>query len=180
MLTLDQFKKLFPRAITPEETYKGLVSAMFNYDIIGKNRESMFLAQLAHESGGFRWDHELGNKAYFSRYDGRKDLGNTNPGDGYLYRGRGYIQLTGRANYIFYGKKLAIDLVGKPDLAATPVVASRVACQYWVDHKNKAGKNCNSLADSGDFIAITRLINGGTNGLSDRKAWLAKILKMLP
>ncbi len=171
MLTITQFKKLFPNAVTPDETYKGLVAAMFNYDIIGKNRESMFLAQLAHESGGFRWDHELGNRAYFSRYDGRKDLGNSQPGDGYRFRGRGWIQLTGRSNYNTYGKKLGIDLMNNPDLATTKDVAAKIACQYWVDH------NCNALADSGNFIAITKKINGGTNGLKDRQAWLAKILK---
>jgi putative chitinase len=171
MLKLEQFKKLFPNAKKQEEVYKGLTAAMFLYDIIGKERESYFLAQLAHESCGFLYHYELGNKSYFKRYDGRKDLGNTVVGDGYRYRGRGFIQLTGRANYREFGKKLGLDLENNPDIAADPQVAAKVAAQYWKDRK------CNELADKQDFRGVTKKINGGYNGYADRVSWLNKIQK---
>lgn len=124
-------------------------------------RIAHFVAQMAHESA-FRYMEELGNADYFKRYDGRKDLGNTEPGDGARYKGRGIIQLTGRTNYATYGQKLGLDLINKPELATDPVVATKVACLYWTERR------INEPADADDVYTVTRRINGGQNGIDDR------------
>jgi predicted chitinase len=120
---------------------------------------AMFLAQMAHESGNFRYDEEIHDG---SNYEGRSDLGNTQPGDGKRYKGRGYIQLTGRANYTHYGSKLGVDLAGKPELAKRPDIAADVAVAYWNERVDRAA------AVKGDVRTVTRNINGGYNGLQDR------------
>jgi putative chitinase len=122
-----------------------------------------FVGQTAHESGNYRYMQELGGPSYFARYDGRKDLGNVKAGDGAAYHGRGIIQLTGRANYRAYGLALGIDLEGDPDQVADPAIGLLVACHYWKSH------GLNELADADDITRITRKINGGVNGLADRK-----------
>jgi putative chitinase len=96
-------------------------------------------------------------------YEGRAALGNTQPGDGPRYKGRGIIQLTGRLNYRVYGAALGLDLENNPQLAAVPENAVRIACEYW--RRN----NLNQLADADNLEAITRRINGGVNGLADRR-----------
>jgi predicted chitinase len=128
-------------------------------------RQAAFLAQIAHETGGFRWFHELGADESFRKYEGREDLGNTEPGDGARYKGRGFIQVTGRANYTKAGEALGLDLVHEPQLAETPSVGARVAAYFWQSH------GFNALADKGDFITITRRINGGLTGLEERQAY---------
>lgn len=149
-----------------------------NDDILNKfeintpSRVSHFLAQVGHESAGFKYVRELGNRAYFQRYEGRADLGNNRPGDGYTYRGRGFIQLTGRANYKRYGEYLNLDLVNNPELAADPQVALLIAAKYW------SIKNLNQFADRDDINTITKRINGGYNGLQDRKRYLQKMAKL--
>lgn len=125
-----------------------------------------FLAQLAHESGNFRYMEEIASGA---AYEGRKDLGNTQVGDGKRYKGRGPIQLTGRTNYRKYGQQLGIDFENNPDIVALPSIGLMVACKYWSDNA------LNALADKDDVLAITHRINGGHNGLADRKAHLAKL-----
>jgi len=130
-------------------------------------RMAHWLAQAAHETGGFVYMQELGGPSYFAKYDGRADLGNTQPGDGARYHGRGLFQLTGRANYKSYGETMGLDLIDEPDLAAQPDVGLWIACEYW------KRKGLNALADADDVVGITRRINGGTVGLSDRKARLA-------
>lgn len=126
-------------------------------------RIAHFLAQTCEESAGFRTTVEF---ASGDEYEWRKDLGNTEPGDGRRYKGRGFIQLTGRANYVQYGKLLGLDLVGNPDLAADPTTSLSIACKYWEVH------DLNALADQDDVVTITRRINGGLNGLSERRARL--------
>ena len=133
-------------------------------------RQAHFLAQCAHESAGMRTTTEY---ASGKEYEGRKDLGNTQPGDGVRFKGRGLIQLTGRANYAAYGKKLGIDLVSHPETAAAFPAAILTAGQYWADH------GLNAFADKDDVLTITKRINGGTNGLAERKAYLAKAKKAL-
>jgi putative chitinase len=129
-------------------------------------RQAHFLAQAAHETGGFRTLEEYGGPSYFARYDGRKDLGNLQPGDGARFHGRGIFQLTGRVNYQAYGKRLGIDLVNNPALAASPTVSVRIAVAYW------KAKGLNVWADRDDVVEITRRINGGRNGLADRRRYL--------
>ena len=167
MINLSQFKLLFPKAVKMPEAYNTLVAEMFNAEIITDLRSMYFFAQMAHETCGFKYIGELGGRSYFTRYDGR--MGNIVAGDGYKYRGRGWIQLTGKYNYTLYGQKLGIDLKNNPDLAGTPSIAAKVACLYWTDH------GCNALADNRDFRTITKKINGGLNGYTDRLNWLAKI-----
>lgn len=128
-------------------------------------RLAHFLAQLAHESGGFRYMEEI---ASGSAYEGRGDLGNTYPGDGKRFKGRGPIQCTGRANYRRFGIILGIDIETHPDIAAVPSIGMQLACAYWTD------RNLNAKADADDLIGITRAINGGTNGLDDRRQRLGQ------
>jgi putative chitinase len=128
------------------------------------------MAQLGHESDGFRAMEEY---ASGSAYEGRADLGNTQPGDGRRYKGRGPIQVTGRANYRRYGRILGIDLEQRPELASAPSIGLMVSCAYWTD------RGLNALADRDDLEAVTRKINGGVNGLADRAKRLAAMKILL-
>jgi predicted chitinase len=96
---------------------------------------------------------------YFARYDNRADLGNVNPGDGLKYKGRGYIQITGRANYRRYGLMLGLDLLNSPELALAPSVAADILALYFRD------RNVDSAADRGDWVTVRKLVNGGLNGI---------------
>jgi len=135
-------------------------------------RLAHFMGQTSHESAGFLHMEEIGNVAYFTRmYDPAGDrpnvaarLGNVTIGDGNLYHGRGPIQLTGRANYRIYGEALGLDFEANPAMVAMPAVGILVASKYWTD------KGLNALADGDDLDGIARLINGGTNGIEDRRA----------
>lgn len=150
-----------------------LVGAMVSKDITTPLRIMHFLAQMSHESGGWHFLTELGGPSYFQMYEPGtskgKRLGNTQPGDGAKYKGRGFTMLTGRANYKAYGDKLGIDLIGHPEQAALPDVAARIAVQFWAD------KGLNALADRDDVEAVTLRINGGANGLEDRAAILSRL-----
>lgn len=133
-------------------------------------RLAHFMAQLAHESGGFRYMEEIASGQV---YEGRADLGNTQPGDGKLFKGRGPIQLTGRANYRTYGRALGFDFESNPEMVAIPSVGLLVACKFWEQQK------LNALADADNLTAVTKRINGGTNGLADRQAYLVKAKELL-
>lgn len=126
-----------------------------------------FLSQLAHESGSFRFTEEL---ASGEAYEGRADLGNSEKGDGKRFKGRGLIQLTGRKNYTAYSEATGIDYVKKPKLlSSSPKVAVDVACWFWKTH------GLNELSrDSDDVRAVTRIINGGQNGIDDRIDFLRR------
>lgn len=142
-----------------------LNQAMYESDISNNKRKAAFLAQLAHESGEFRYMEEI---ASGRAYEGRSDLGNTQPGDGVRYKGRGPIQLTGRANYRKFGAILGLDLEGNPEQASRPDVGFRIAAAYWAD------RGLNEQADAGNFTEITRRINGGQNGRAAREAYHAR------
>lgn len=137
------------------------------YDIAPGPRRQMFLAQLAHESAGFRTTREYADG---SAYEGRKDLGNVQEGDGKKFRGRGLIQLTGRANYRRFGDILGLDLENDPETVEDFPLALEVSALYWDVHK------LNIFADDHNFEEITRRINGGYNGLEDRKKYLQKAI----
>lgn len=131
-------------------------------------RQSHFLAQVGHESDELRHTEEI---ASGDAYEGRLDLGNTVPGDGRKFKGRGLIQLTGRANYAAYGDAIGVNLVDGDNytqLATDPDLAADVACWFWQTH------GLNALADQDDVITITRRINGGVNGLADRQRQLVR------
>jgi putative chitinase len=121
-----------------------------------------FLGQGAEETAGFR---TLTEYASGREYEGRHDLGNIQAGDGERFKGRGIFQITGRANYTTMSHVLGVDLVNNPQLAASPEIAVRTACEYWKSHGLAA------LADNDDLEGITRRINGGTNGINDRETY---------
>lgn len=155
-----------------------LNTAMGRYQIIGPKRVAAFLAQVGHESGQLRYLRELGNDAYLSKYDtGRlaARLGNTPEvdGDGQKFRGRGLIQITGRANYRACGEALGLDLIAEPALLEQPQWAAHSAAWFWTS------RGLNPLSDSGDFDTITQRINGGQNGAADRRALYERALQVL-
>lgn len=140
-------------------------------DVLGSGlRLAHFMAQLIHESCGFRYMEEISSG---QAYEGRKDLGNVQAGDGKRFKGRGPIQLTGRANYRSYGRRLGIDFESHPEVVALPSVGLMVACSYWSTH------GLNALADADDLRAITRKINGGFNGLTERATALGRMKELL-
>lgn len=139
------------------------------FGINTKQRIANFIGQAAHESGRFRYLREIwGPTPTQLRYEGRKDLGNTVAGDGHRFLGRGIFQLTGRANYREAGRALGLDLESTPTLAETPDVAVQTACWFW------QSKGLSTLADAGREDDITRRINGGTNGIDDRRVLVAR------
>lgn len=147
--------------------------AMERYAIDSPLRQAAFLAQVGHESGRLRYVREIWNPkqcAWQAKYEGRHDLGNTQPGDGERFKGRGLIQITGRANYRDCGAALELDLEASPELLEVPEHAALSAAWYWDT------RHLNALADSEAIREITRRINGGFNGLDDRMA-LYKALK---
>jgi predicted chitinase len=119
-----------------------------------------FMAQCAHESAGFSTTKEFADG---SQYEGRKDLGNIYPGDGVKYKGRGFIQITGRVNYTEAAKALGIDLVNRPELAEKPDIAIKVSIWFW---KNKVRPK---ISNFNNTKAVTRSVNGGLNGLASRE-----------
>lgn len=166
-ITVEALRRLAPRAS------QGIIFTLAphldrylpQYGITSPLRVSHFLAQAAHETDSFKTLIEYASGA---AYQGRKDLGNVREGDGKRFKGRGIFQLTGRVNYEAYGRRLGIDIVANPDKACDPEVAVRVACEYW------KLKGLNAWADRDDVVEITRRINGGRNGLSDRIGYLKK------
>lgn len=162
-MTVNDLRALGPRGKQVYiETFARIgPDVLAQYGITSTLRVAHFWAQAAHECDGFKTMEEYASGA---AYEGRRDLGNTQPGDGVRYKGRGIFQLTGRANYASMGAKLGLDLVSRPYLASDPVNALKIACEFW------KSRNLNLLADKNDIVGITRKINGGTNGLEDRKA----------
>jgi putative chitinase len=126
-------------------------------------REAAFLSQILVESGCFRYVREIwGPTPAQSRYEGRLDLGNTQPGDGHKFLGRGLIQVTGRTNYEACGQALGLDLANHPELLEQPQYAVASAVWYWTVN------NINDIADTGDLQKVTKAVNGGLNGYAQR------------
>ena len=180
MLTATQLRQIMPNLQDAKAAtlLPHLNEAMAEYGINTMQRAAAFIAQLAHESGEFRWMEEIwGPTAAQRRYEPETDLskrlGNSRTGDGFRFKGRGPIQLTGRANYQRFGGLLGVDLVAAPEQAAAPQTAFRVAALYW---KNRG---LNELADAEDFREITRRINGGFNGLADREKYFERAKEIL-
>ena len=145
-----------------------LTAAWEAYSVDTPTRVAAFLAQIGHESGGLSHVREIwGPTPAQKRYEGRADLGNTEPGDGERFKGRGLIQCTGRANYRAMANELrrfgAPDFEAEPEAMEQPQWAAWSAAAWWGTH------GCNELADVGTFEALTKRINGGTNGLEDRE-----------
>lgn len=194
-LTGEMLLRIVPQVGTQADIVaSSLNQALTEAGITTRIGQAMFIAQLAHESAGFTQPVEMGGKVlytfakyqekeaddkeydyFFFMYD--KDspsprrqkvalrLGNDKPGDGALYKGRGYIQLTGRGNYRQAGKALALELERNPQEAATPSVAARIAGWYWRTRKLNSYTNTDS---EDNFKLVTRGINGGERGLAER------------
>ena len=172
MISYDQLVRIMPYAKQRADKFiDPLNAAMSEFDISENGlREAAFLAQIAHESGELRYVEEL---ASGSAYEGRDDLGNLYSGDGVKYKGRGLIQLTGRSNYEACGEALGLDLVGCPELLEEPINACRSAAWYW------QSRGLNDLADRHQFLRITKVINGGTNGWNDRLKYYQRALDVI-
>lgn len=153
-----------------EKFLPSLNEVLCKYEINTPQRICMFLAQIGHESGQFRYVREL---ASGEAYEGREDLGNTLPGDGVRYKGRGLIQITGKRNYVLCGLALDLPLMETPELLEEPIHAVGSAGWFWYN------ENLNSLADLGLFKEITKKINGGYNGLADREKLLQRALEVV-
>jgi putative chitinase len=202
-LTAEQLAKLCPKADLKvlKEFADALNAQLENGGLNSNKRLRHFLAQCAHESAGFtrfrenlkyseeglrktfakyfdaktaheyaRKEEKIANRVYANRLGN----GNEDSGDGWRYRGRGIIQLTGRSNYKTFGPKVGADLEAHPEDAETPAVAVKVALAYWND------RHLSEKADADDVVGITKGINGGTIGLEERKALLEKAKKIWP
>lgn len=173
MITLQQLKTIIPFAGHRAGVFLvPLNEAMIEFGIDTPARQAAFLAQVAHESGSLCYVREIADG---KAYEGRADLGNTKPGEGPRFKGRGLIQITGRANYLTCSKAIYGDerLLKQPELLEDVVQACRSAAWFWWSH------GLNTIADVGDFRKITRVINGGFNGYEDRLAYLQRATEVL-
>lgn len=172
-ITLAQLKIICPTAKVSDLTVvlPHLNTTMRKYDINTRLRQAHFLAQVAHESANFRTTKEYASGA---AYEGRKDLGNTEEGDGRKFKGRGLIQITGRSNYISYGKYINQDLTTgeNPKKLERYPLAADSAGWFWTKVKK-----LNAKADLDNLTLITKRINGGTNGIKDRRQHLVNAKK---
>jgi putative chitinase len=173
-ITKEQLKKILQRV--SEERLTALtdsLNATFEkYEINTRLRQAHFLGQVLHESGGFNFGKEIwGNTPAQVGYDTRTDLGNTpdKDGDGKKYMGRGYIQITGKANYEAVSKEFGVDFLEKPELLEKAPWNMYAAGWFWKT------KKLNQWADQDNVTVITKKINGGLNGLSSRIVWTAKV-----
>ncbi|KSJ42362.1 glycoside hydrolase family 19 protein [Pseudomonas aeruginosa] len=174
-LTEQQLLQILPNAGPRAGVFvPALNRAMYRYKIDSPMRQAAFIAQVGHESGQLRYTREIwGPTAAQAGYEGRKDLGNTMPGDGKRFMGRGLIQITGRANYVKAAAALGQPLLDQPELLEQAEWAATSAAWWWSAH------GCNELADSGDFERITRTINGGLNGQAERLALWERAKRVL-
>ena len=179
MITLDQLRAIMPHAGKRAEVFlEPLNRAMEEFSIDTPARQSAFLAQVAHESGSLNYVRELASGAAYDTGRLAARLGNTpeDDDDGERYKGRGLIQITGTTNYSACSAALYGDsqcLLDHPELLELPDAAARSAAWFWLAH------HLNDHADRGDFLRITRIINGGTNGLQDRLAHWERAQKVL-
>ncbi|BAU13118.1 glycoside hydrolase, family 19 [Leptolyngbya sp. NIES-3755] len=165
-ISVDRLLEIAPHASRAQVTslLPHLLLTMGLYEITTPIRQAHFLSQLIHESGSFNYLEEIDPGDYL---EGRTDLGNTEPGDGRRFKGRGLIQITGRSNYQACGEALGINLIEAPTRLAEHDLACFSAGWFW--SKNQI----NPHADRDDVERVTRIINGGLNGFDDRKYYLA-------
>ena len=170
LITAVQLHAIMPLAGARADVFAApLATAMLQFEVNTPTRAAAFVAQVAHESGQLRLLREIwGPTPTQRRYEGRADLGNTEPGDGKRFMGRGLIQVTRRKNYLLCGFGLHLDLLTHPELLELPVHAAASAGWYWHTH------SLNRFADAGDFVGLTRAINGGINGIAERRAVWAR------
>ena len=179
MITAQQLKAICPTATMSNinRALKPLNDTLVRFNINTPLRIAHFIAQVAHESGAFQYLKEIASGAAYDTGRLAARLGNTPEadGDGQKYKGRGYIQLTGTSNYRlfdeFTGRKH--DLMNHPERVEQPDLAMLAAGWYW------SRNDLNRLADRDDLLSITKRINGGTNGLEDRRNYLKNAKKVL-
>lgn len=157
----------------PDSVIAQIPDTADKFNITNPLRLAHFLAQCAHESGKFKWVVEF---ASGTAYEGRKDLGNNQPGDGIKFKGRGYIQLTGRANYTDFSKFCNEDCVSNPNLVA--IKYPMMSAAYFFN-KNNLWSICDKGSDVATVTAVTRRVNGGTNGLQERIDYFKKYYELL-
>ena len=198
-ITAQQLLQILPNAGPVAGVFVPVLNtAMNRYQIVGSKRVAAFIAQVGHESGqltrlveNLNYSADVLRKTWPSRFDvdlasavARKPaqianiaysnrMGNTATGDGWKYRGRGLIHITGKNNYRECGEALGLDLIAHPELLEKPQHACMSAAWFW------ATNGLNTLADAGTFEAITQGVNGGQNGAADRQTLYAKALKVL-
>lgn len=167
MITEQTLRRMMPAAGARLDAHLPYIApALQSGRIDTPVRIAAFVAQLAHESGEYRYMEEIADG---SAYEGRADLGNVLPGDGPRFKGHGPIQITGRANHRACGAWLGLDLEADPLLLTRPEYGTASAVWFWTQGNGKI--DLNLLADRGWFKTITRIINGGLNGLSDRRQY---------
>jgi putative chitinase len=198
--TLAQLLHLAPNAREAYREAFARVDVLRDAGLLEPQRLAHFLAQVCHETGGLRilvenlhyttaarlvqvWPRRFLTRAAALPYVGKPEalaehvyggrMGNDAPGDGWRYRGRGLLQLTGRDAYALIGTDVGVDLVAHPEQVVSAEHALAVAVALW------KWKRCDAPADADDIVKVTRLINGGTTGLSDRREWLAKAKAVL-
>jgi putative chitinase len=171
-VTAEQLQQIVPE-LTPERAQQivgPLNDAMREGGMNTPKRQAAFISQVAVESDRFKTYEEYADG---SEYEGRTDIGNTQPGDGPRYKGRGAIQVTGRDNYTQMSKDLGVDFVNHPELAADPQYAFKSAEWYWATHGG------NAVADTGDIVKITEMVNGGHHALDVRTNYYNRGLQVL-
>jgi putative chitinase len=144
-----------------------MIAALDSEGIKDPNARAQIVAQAAHESGKFKFTTELGGDSYFLKYDGRKDLGNTQPGDGPRFKGRGFLQTTGRVNYQQFKDAFNVDVINNPEILGEAKYAAQSAL-FWFKKNAKKVQNL-SKGDWADTKGITKAVNGGYNGLAERE-----------
>lgn len=170
-VTSEQLASIMPYAKNRIPTYIDIINNWSgHFGIDTPLRMAHYLAQIAHESAELRYTKEL---ASGSQYEGRKDLGNTQKGDGVRFKGRGLIQITGRANYKAYADYCGYDVVAKPELLERPLGAVKSSMWFWQKH------GLNGYADIDDLRKVTKRINGGYNGYASREKYLKRAKQVL-
>ena len=186
-ITSSHLRQIMPNAVknvgrnphfkgyTFEQIYLYIIRYAGEFEINTPLRWCHYLAQIAHESAELRYSEEIASGKAYDTGKLAVKLGNTPEadGDGQKYKGRGLIQVTGRNNYEMYKQYSGYDVVKQPELLAKPVGAIRSSMWFW------KSKGLNELADRDEFTAITKRINGGTNGIEDRRKYLARAKKVL-
>lgn len=187
-ITKEQLKAIMPNiegnikknknfaGVTLDKVVELLNKYAEEFDIDNAQRWAHYLAQIAHESMEFRYTEEIASGAKYDTGALAVKLGNTpqKDGDGQKYKGRGLMQLTGKYNYTEYKKFCGFDVLKHPELLAKPVGAIRSSMWIWKK------KNLNYYADIDALLTITKLINGGTNGYSERKKYYNRARRAIP
>ena len=185
-LSDKHFRLMCPRLPSARraELLPHINAALARFGIDTKLRVAAFLSNLMHESGSFKYSREIwGPTPAQRRYEGRRDLGNTLPGDGKRFMGRGFIQTTGRGNYRRVGRALGLDLEAQPEMLEQPRNAALSAAFFWHDNKLNRLADClrgkRDASEQKTLAAICKRINGGTNGLAERVTLYWRALAVL-